>query len=230
MSRFQSHAIILSVLVLALLATPVYSTTITTYSSQSSWQAATSGDQLINFEGGVTTEPNTFLPSGYSQNGVQFIGITGSTFGIADTAFSSYTPWASYGTGDAAFVCCGPLSFHVTLPIGVTAFAANLFNSNSNSPSSFTVTVLGTPLTAPTLNLPTPAFFGVTSDTPIPSVDLTLASGGGSYAFLDNFQWGTSTVSGGGGGGDQAPEASTLLMIGSGLLGVALLRKRRPAQ
>lgn len=227
MSRFQSHVLILSVLVLALLATPAYSTTITTYSNVSSWQAATTGDQLINFEGQVPTEPFTTYSS-YSQAGVQFFGITGSTFGIADTASSSFSPWANYGTGDAAFVCCGPLSFHVTLPTGVTAFGVNLFNSNSSSPSSYTVSVLGTPFTAPTLNLPTPAFFGVTSDTAIPTVDLTLASTGGSYAFLDNFQWGTSQVTGGGGGGE-APEASTLLMIGTGLVGLALIRKRTRA-
>jgi hypothetical protein len=219
MLRSKSRAIFsLSLLTLALMVTPAYSTTITTYSSLASWQAAASGLQTINFDGIAPAGSYTTYPaiSGYSQSGVQFIGLTGSTIGIMDT--TAYT-WANFGTNGAGFALASTPSFRIILPAGVTAFGINLFNS-SDAPSSYAATVLGTPFTAPTFNQPTLAFFGVTSDTPIPSVDLTLSGGGGQYGFFDNFQWGTAQATG------QVPEAGTFLLIGSGLIGLTIFRKR----
>jgi hypothetical protein len=223
MSRFQSHAIFLSVLVLALLAMPAYPTTITTYSSQSSWQAATTGDQSINFEGSAPSGSYTTFPS-FTSSGVQFFGLSGTTFGAMDTSAFS---WANFGSNDALFSSGGTQGFHIVLPSAVTAFGLNLFTSPPAV--SYTASVAGSQYTAPTSNQPTEAFFGVTSDTAFTTIDLT-AQPGASYAFIDNFQWGTSQVSGGGGGGGgDAPEASTLLMIGTGLLSLALIRRRKAA-
>jgi hypothetical protein len=111
---------------------------------------------------------------------------------------------------------------HVVLPAGVTAFGMDLFTV-SPSALSFTVTVAGTPYTVPTNARPSEAFWGVTSDTPIASLDLTLQGStfnGDSVALVDNFQFGNAAQD-----MSQAPEAATFLLIGSGLIGIAILKK-----
>jgi len=218
MYRFRSGAIfLLALLTLAVMAAPAYSATITTYTSSASWLAATTGDQLDNFEGLGT--PGTFTVTGpIFQNGVEFVGLSGST-GIADTTTFS---WSNFGTGEAGFVAFGT-NVQITIPTPVTAFSINLFTNPAAT--TYTVTALSTPFTVPTFAVPTPAFFGLTSDTSFNSVNLQVPSGT-SYAFFDNFEWGTAQT----GGGSQVPEAGTFLMIGTGLVGFAIFRHkvRRP--
>jgi hypothetical protein len=192
----------------------VYSATITTYSNLSNWQAATTGLQIITFEGLAPAGGSTIYPGGISQNGVQFVGLSGSTIGVLDTSAFS---WANFSSNDAGFATGGTESVHIALPAGINAFGLNLFASPQSF--SYTATVLGTPYVVPTFNSPTEAFFGVTSDTTIPSVDLALQSGG-SYAFFDNFQWGSTQAT------EQTPEADTFLMICLGLLALASIRGR----
>ena len=227
--------------------TPAYSTTLTTYTSLASWQAATSGGTTDTFEGltpslGSTpcTGPNGLT---YDPN-VDFLGYSSSASSdiqVVDTAASA---WYNFGTGDALLQSMdrpnsgSPLPYiHVVFLAPVTAFAADLFTS-SPSGLSYAVTVYGasntqlaTPYTAATNALPNTAFWGVTSDTPIWSVDLTLqgtAFNGGSLAFLDNFRYGTAQAQG---PPPDVPEAATLVMIGSGLIGLAYMRKRiKPTQ
>jgi hypothetical protein len=76
----------------------------------------------------------------------------------------------------------------------------------------------------PTAARPTEAFWGVTSDSAISSLDLTLqgtAYDGSTSALLDNFRYGTSAAQ----GMSEAPEAGTFLLIGSGLIAIAALKK-----
>ena len=229
MSRFSSRAILFFIVfAVVLMTTPAYSATVTTYNNLSSWQAAVSGVQSINFEGLVQSEPETVLSSPYTNDGVQFIGLSGSTIAAFDT---SYYTWSNYGTNDALVAQGSTPALQINLPTGTTAFSLNLFNSNGSSPSSFTATLFSTPYTVPTFNAPTPGFFGVTSDTAISSVTFSLASNGGYYAWFDNVNFGTAQVSGGDGGdGSQTPEAGTFLLIGSGLLALAITRRRKTHQ
>src|ERR1017187_2884614 len=164
MFRSKSCALfLLTLFTLAVMITPAYSTTITTYSDSASWLAATTGDQLDNFEGMGTS--GAFTVTGpIFQNGVEFVGLSGST-GIADT--SAYS-WSNFGTGMAGFVM-GATDVRITLPAPVTAFGINLFTNPPNL--TYTVTTLATPFSVPTFAVPTPAFFGITSDTAFSTVE-----------------------------------------------------------
>jgi hypothetical protein len=236
--------ILLALAALAWNVTPAYSTTLTTYTDLASWQAATSGDLTADFEGltpgGPVTSYNT--ASGVSSYpNVQFIGLSSSGSYLLDVEDTSYVAWAAYrnfGTGDALSQLMdrptngSPLPYiHVVFSTPVTAFGSDLFTSGPNA-LSFAITVLGTQYTVATNPLPTTAFWGVTSDTPIASADFTLQGttfNGGSHEFLDNFRYGTAQTQGP--PPDDTPEAATMLLIGSGLIGLAYLRKRtKPMQ
>lgn len=224
MLRLSSRAILfLSVFALILMVMPAYSATITTYSNLSAWQAAVSGVQTDNFEGLAPAGSYTAYQSGIFQNNVEFLGYTGGETGVADTSSGTFS-WANFGTGEAGFVT-GDTSVAITLPSSATGFGISLFTG----PAALTygVTVLGNSYSAPTFSAPTPAFFGVTSDTPFTSLSLQVPSGA-TYAFFDNFSWGTAQATGG--TGSQAPEAGTFLLIGSGLLALAVTRRRKARQ
>jgi len=222
MYRFRSGAIfLLTLLTLAVTAAPAYSATITTYSDSPSWLAATSGVQIDNFTNYAPSGSYTTYSGGFSENGVQFIGLSSATIGVADTSTGSFG-YANFGTGDAGFVF-GASTAQITVPTPVTAFGINLFSAPAGL--NFTVTTLSTPFNVPTSSTMPPTFFGVTSDTPFSTIDVQIPTGG-TYTFFDNFQWGTAQT----GGGSQVPEAGTFLMIGTGLVGFAIFRHkvRRP--
>jgi len=233
--RFRG-LILLALAALVWTVTPAYST-IVTYNDFASWSAATSGDQVIDFSGkanggGIQDYSNA---TGVAYPDVQFTGIipNGYALDVVDT-----TIWTSYsfGTGEALMqpinAPTGVPYIHVVFTTPVTAFASDLF-THSSPGMTFDITLLGTTYTVGTNTAAPPTFWGITSDTPISSVDFALEGttpSGGSVALLDNFRYGTASASGGP-PPDQTPEAATLLLIGSGLLGFVILGKRiRPAQ
>lgn len=199
--------------------TPAYCVTITTYSSSTSWLAATTGDQEDSFTG---VPAGGYTPGAIFMNGVEFIGLTGTTL-LADTTSGSFS-WANFGTVDAGFVSgsgSATTTVAITIPAPVTAFGINLWGSFMGNLTglNYTVSTLSTPFTFPVASSAPPTFFGVTSDTPFTTVDLQVPAGTG-YAVFDNFQWGTADV------GNPVPEAGTFLLIGTGLMGFAVFRRK----
>jgi hypothetical protein len=215
MYRSKSRAIfLLTLFTLAVMATPAYSATITTYYDSTSWLAATTGVTTDDFTGYSPSGTYMMYPTGIFENGVEFIGLSGST-GVMDTTLASYY---NFGTGDAGFVSAGGTSVQITLQTPVTAFSIDLFTNPAQV--TYTVTTLSTPFTVPTFTTSAgPAFFGVTSDTAFSSVNLQVPTGT-VYAFFDNFQFGTADVE------SPVPEAGTFLLIGTGLLGFAVFRRK----
>jgi hypothetical protein len=213
---FGKHFRFLTVLSIAALGTtvaPASAASITTYTNLANWLAVSSGDQLIDFENGSLT--NGF--------GVQF---TGLGIGTIDT---SITSWMNFGTVTAAFINPNSTptpSIRILLPTPVTAFGLNLFSANPNG-MGFTISLLSTPFTLATTNgspngTSTSTFFGVTSDTPFSIIDVALLGApGGTYELVDNVRFGTAQLP-----ADPTPEAATFLLIGSGLIGLMVLRKR----
>lgn len=216
-----------SFLILALFIAPAYSATVTTFTNASSWQAALASFQTLDFEGLAPAGGTTTYGSGLTDNTVVFLGINQGAhlLAVLDTTMSS---WFNYGTGDALSISTDrsnsglPVPYiHITLPAPVTAVGFNLFSS-SPAAITFAVTVNGTQYTAPTFNQPTPAYFGITSDTPFTTVDV-IAQGtvfnGGTTTFLDNFGFGSELAA--------VPEPASYLLLGAGLAAIGLIRRRR---
>jgi hypothetical protein len=213
-----------------LVVNPALSATIATYTDPVAWQAASSVEQTITFEGlaptdGVTTYQGA---TGVTTGGVEFIGYTSagtSWIQVIDTNFSS---WYNFGSNDALAQnmdrpnSSSPLpTIQIVLPANVTAFGMDLFTVSPNA-LSFAITVAGTQYIVPTDAQPTEAFWGVTSNTAIASISLTLQGtvyNGSTTALVDNFSYGAADLS-------QAPEAATFVLIGSGLIGIAVLKRR----
>lgn len=213
--------------------TPAYSTTIT-YTSLSSWQAATSaGYQTITFAGDTPSNSTTFYDGGLTASSVEFFGYNSSGAGdlaVVDTSGSNYT-WYNWGTGDALLQnmnrpnSSSPLPYiNIILPANVTSLGMELWTTSPQA-LNYTITVNGTPYTVPTYSQPTLSFWGITSDTPITSAQLTLQGttyNGSSNALMSDFSFGTEQIS----QVQTAPEAGTYLLIGTGLIGLAILRKK----
>jgi hypothetical protein len=220
---------------LALTLLPAYSTTITTYNNSASWLAATSaGYQTVNFTGlapagGVTSYTSA---TGVTADGVEFIGYNSSGSSDIQVVDTSAFSWYNWGTGDALLQSLSrpnagsPLPYvNIVLPANITSLSLDLFTTSPQA-LSYTITVAGNQYTVPTSSQPTLAFWGITSDTPITSIELTLAGttyNSSSNELLDNFSFGASDLT-------AAPEAGTYLLIGSGLIGFVLLRKRLTAE
>jgi len=227
MFRHTIPALFLAAFTLAVL--PARSTTITTYTDPNAWQSASSLQPAITFEGLAPTDASTTYQgsTGLTTGGVEFIGYTSSGASWIQVIDTNFSQWYNFGSNDALLQdmdrpnSSSPVPYiQIVLPANVTSFGMDLFTV-SPSALNYTITVAGNQYTVPTDARPTEAFWGVTSDTPIASITLSLQGtvyNGSTSALLDNFQYGTANLS-------QAPEAATFVLIGSGLIAIAGLKK-----
>ncbi len=215
----------------ALALVPAYATTITTYGDPTSWAAATTpGYQTVTFtglapSGGVT---DYYGATGVTNSGVEFIGYSSTGVSNGQVIDTSAFSWYNDGSGDALLETMSPSTtyaplpyINIVLPANITALGVDLWTASSPA-MSYSITVAGNQYTVPTLSGSTEAFWGITSDTAISSLQLDVpasTSSSGTQGLLDNFSFGASDVS-------AAPEAGTYLLIGSGLIGLVVLRKR----
>jgi hypothetical protein len=210
---------------------PAYCTTITTYSNEANWAAATTaGYQTVTFTGlapaGGDTSYNT--ASGVTASGVEFIGYNSAGVPGSEVVDTSAFSWYNDGSGDALIESASPSTssaplpyINIVLPTNVTSLSLDLWTTN-NPAMSFSIAVDGTSYTVPTVGGNTETFWGLTSDTPITSIELTVPAAtptSSTEALLDNFSFGADDMS-------AAPEAGAYLLIGSGLIGLVILRKR----
>jgi hypothetical protein len=210
---------------------PAYCTTITTYNNLANWTAVTeTGYQTVTFTGlapnGGQTNYNT--ASGLTNSGVEFIGYNSAGVPGTEVFDTNSVTWYNDGSGDALLEPVSPSSssaplpyINIVLPANTTALSLDLWTASSPG-MSFSITVAGNTYTVPTVGSNTETFWGITSDTPITSIELTVpgaTTSSATQALLDNFSFGESDLS-------AAPEAGAYLLIGSGLIGLVILRKR----
>jgi hypothetical protein len=216
----------------ALSLVPAYSTTITTYSDPVSWAAATTpGYQTVTFTGLAPSGGSTNYSSatGVTNSGVEFIGYNSAGTSVIQVVDSSAFSWYNDGTGDALLESASPEPssssplpyINIVLPANITALGMDLWTASSPA-MSYSISVAGNIYTVPTVGGNTETFWGITSDTAVTSLQLTVpaaTSSSGTEALLDNFSFGASDMS-------VAPEAGTYLLIGTGLISLIVLRKR----
>jgi hypothetical protein len=208
-----------SIVALAIMLSSCAARADTSYASESDWLAALSGSPtMIDFEGlgplvvGSGPGTNTFI------GGLTFaIGPAGAgnqmTLDTAGTHFpqASITVQPPSGT---------PADLLVTLDFGAATALGFDFSSLSADVATITLsdgTVFSDSLPASTLE-----FFGVTAPGGVDSVDITLAPGTSGVVMTD-FSSGVAGQE----STSVTPEPSSFLLLGSGLLGIAGLLKRR---
>jgi hypothetical protein len=228
----------LSCALLALSAVPAFCTPVV-FADRTSWLNAVAAAQTVTFENAVA---NYSTATGYTSalpllDNPFFLGMTvvngtsGYSLQILDPNLSQY-----YNFGSGASLWWGAFNsfttsslLRVTFPSPVVAFAVDLM-TNGGSNVSYTAklnnnsTLVYT--TSPTPSWPNHIFFGLTSDTPINTIDFYLPSSSiGINPLIDNFSYSTSLAANTSSPSD-TPELCTFLLIASGLIGMALFGRR----
>lgn len=200
---------------------------VVTYSSRSVFNAAVSGQTTIDFEAQNTAGSFTYYGGGLSISGVNFTAPLSGYLYVADQ--NAVTP--SYNWGSGASLLYGSVNeggnLVIQLPANVFSFGLDMMaeadgNANATAGQAFNVNVDGSNFGVTSLQRPNRAFFGISSSTALSSITLTMNNTSLPFRvlpILDNFSFSAQ--------GNRVPEPGTLGLIGLGLLGAALARRRR---
>lgn len=208
--------------------TPPARATLITYTTPAAFAAAASGLTTIDFEGIATANSFTSYntAAGLTVSGVQFIGQQSATAYslqvVNPGATTTYYDWGSgAGLKGPSYNIAGFTPYiDIDLPASISALGVDLMTGSPNG-LTYQVSVAGSNFTIATATRPTRTFFGVTSSAPFSTVRLTLTGtvqSDSSYALIDNVKFGAA--------GSQTAEASSLVLIGSGLAMLGSVRRR----
>lgn len=216
--------------VLAISAVPAFSTNLQTFNNQNLFNAELSNYYTVGFENLITTQGSALSYqdlNGYldSTTGVRFVGVNST-----DSPFLNiYLPAFGQNTviqGSGA-ILLGPYWLNqpsrytlVTPPSPVYAFGLSMATMTPSG-GAFSIYLSTGDTFSPiaTVNPPASQWFGVISDTAITSIQIRSLTG---QPMMDNFEFGTPLAA-----QQDTPEVASLLMIGSGLAGLSLLKKLR---
>lgn len=199
---------------------------IITYTDRTAFGAATSGVTTIDFEAQNTAGSFTFYGSGLNVAGVQFSAPLSSYLYVADPAAVN----TAYQWGSGASLLFGSTNeggnLVIQLGAGVFSFGFDYMAQADQAPDAtggliYNIDVDGNAYSGTTANRPNREFFGITSDTAISQITLTMTNTNTFRALpiIDNVSFGNvaSTV----------PEPGVLVLLGLGLAGLAAARRHR---
>ena len=206
-------------------------TLLQSYTDLPTWQTAITqlGDDTFETAPGQGNSSTYSNPSGYTDAlGVDFVGSfdTGTNYlELVNPSLSSYFNFGSGASVESGLAQPGRSPYLLaTLPAGITALALNVMTYGNAYPVTLTASD-GTTVTVNTASLQQ-SFYGFTFTAPISWFKVSIP-GAPSFTsvLLDNFTIGTASVV----ESDPVPEPGTCLLIGMGLVLLALLKKQRPA-
>ncbi len=183
----------------------------TTYTSLATMTAANPGLNFTNvdFSGLASYTP----AASFSASGVDFAALSGTLNGTATMS--------GWGAGMILRTTSNGGTINITLPGTATAFGGYFGFTGSGT---FTVTLSGTGDTSfnqtASVTQTTPQYWGVVSTVAFTSISVSM-SGSTKFAAVNNFAFGTPS-----GGGAEAPEPSTLALLGSALIAFPLMARR----
>lgn len=214
--------------VVALASAVTAQAAVTTYNDRNVFNAAVTSQTTLDFEA-QNTAPGSFTyygGTGLSLSGVNFTAPLSGYLYVADV--NAVNP--SYNWGSGASLLYGSVNENgnlvITLPTNTFSFGLDMMaeadgNADATAGQAFDVDVDGTHYGVTTAQRPTRTFFGLSSDTAISSITLTMNNTLFNFRMLpilDNFSFSSQ--------GGNVPEPGTLGLIGLALAGAALARRR----
>jgi hypothetical protein len=197
------------------------------YSSEAAWAGAlSSSPTTINFEGigapyaGTTSILGVGPGSSTTVGGVTFgIGPSGNANLLVIGGDGSYYPVSTLSAQPTDGV--SPADFSISLPSSVTALGFDFGALYVGSTATITLSD-GTVQTVTVPASTSLAFFGVTAPGGIDSLDITLPGSSTTYGLaVADFSYGSTNTT------PPVPEPSSLLLLGSGLVGLAGMVRRK---
>lgn len=230
---------------LLLVASVASATVLQTFDSRASWEAATTGKVNVDLESlglGVSGYASYSNVSGLTTGGLHFVGVLDVNQYFLYALNPPSGADENFGTST---ILKGPeyratSYLSITMPAATTSFGLDLMTAFPSA-QSFRVLVDGvdTGVVVTTQNRPNPTFFGFTTDTSITEVRILLNGGtlNNTMGLFDNFAYGTASTGGTTGGGtggtggqptEETPEIATMVALGSGLMMLRWMHRRRP--
>jgi hypothetical protein len=186
------------------------------FTTRAAFTAASTNLTTIDFEGIAPINSVANFSSPLTLQGVTFSGSTTGAISVLDSGF--FPPLFQFNSGA---VLGGFAFIEVTLPTGITALGADIMTTNPDGQSFDVVLSTGQVFSVTTPFRPERGFFGLTSDVAIASIRFTVAPGPiRGIPLMDNFTSGQAQTA-------PVPEPSTLILLGTGLAGIAAQVKRR---
>lgn len=188
------------------------------YTTRAAFNVAAPGLTTIDFEGIAPTNSVANFTSPLTLQGVTFSGSPAGMVSVVDSGF--FSPLFQFNSGA---VLSGFSFIEVTLPANITAVGVDIMSTNPDGLPFSVVLSTGETFVVNTPLRPGRGFFGVTADVAIASIRFMTIPGPNQSAgipLLDNFSFGRAQPA-------AVPEPATLLLLGTGLAGIAARARRR---
>ena len=189
------------------------------FTSRALFNAAATNLTTIDFEGIAPNNSVANFAAPLTLQGVTFSGSPTGMISVVDDGF--FAPLFQFNSGA---VLSGFSYIEVTLPAGITAIGVDLMSTNPDGLPFQVLLANGETFVVNTPLRPERGFFGITTDVAIASIRFTTLPAGPNQSpgipLLDNFSFGQAQAA-------PVPEPATILLLGTGLAGIAARARRR---